>query len=97
MRGGLQVPATAGIAGQNSSRKYPLRCEVRGEVRGEVHAAAGVPRPQTQRYSVLGQAAAWLTHHAVLSTGGTGEYVTAATAQPGMSLRGRSGSPWNLR
>lgn len=61
-----------------------------------VHAAAGVPRPQTERYSVLGLGAAWLTDHAVLSTGGAGEYVTAAAAQADMSLRSRSGGPWNL-
>jgi hypothetical protein len=72
---------------------YPLRCEVRQEVR----AAAGEPRPQTERYSVLCVFAAWLTGHAVPSTGGAGEYVTAATAQAGMSLRSRSGGAWNLK
>ncbi|UKZ65810.1 uncharacterized protein TrAtP1_007001 [Trichoderma atroviride] len=71
---------------------YPHRCEVRQEVR----AAAGDPRPQTERYSVPGVVAAWLAGHAVPSTGGAGEYVTAATAQAGLSLRSRSGGAWNL-
>jgi hypothetical protein len=84
--------ARARSSSSSSSSMYPHRCEVRQEVR----AAAGEPRPQTERYRVQGLAAGWLTIHAVSSTGGAGEYVTAATAQAGMSLRSRSGGPWNL-